>query len=76
MAKISVSKATSLVTSIYKGEKFNRDSVFDNQTYYRDVKTFVTNIKKTWHITESLRSVNPDLYRSIIKLVSKANNTF
>lgn len=47
MAEISVSKATSLVTSIYKGEKFNRDSVFDNQTYYRDVKTFVTNIKKT-----------------------------
>ena len=40
MAEISVSEVTSLDTAIYKGERFNRESVLDMRTHFKPTGTF------------------------------------
>ena len=40
MAEISVSEVTFLDTAIYKGERFNRESVLDMRTHFKPTGTF------------------------------------
>lgn len=40
MAEISETEATFLETKVYKGVRFNKDSILDMQTHFKPTETF------------------------------------